>query len=58
MTKPTPDELKKWTTSRLLACFVAVHIPGPNGLPHWGADLRKLYAAEIDRRMPVPPEGR
>jgi hypothetical protein len=52
---PTADELKTWLTSRLFSCFLQVEMSsasGPRTSPHM-ATLRKLYAAEIDRRFPV-----
>lgn len=46
---PTAEDVATWPTSKLLSCFLQVHgNPGP---------LLRIYAAELDRRFPVPPRA-
>jgi hypothetical protein len=47
---PTADDVAKWSTSKLLACYVQVALDARSS-----GKLRALYAAEIDRR--IPPSG-
>jgi hypothetical protein len=58
---PTAQELTSWPTSRLLSAFVQVTVdPFASGAEARGlrGTLRRLYAAEIDRRFPVPGRGK
>jgi hypothetical protein len=44
---PTREDIARWPTSKLLACYVQVVAD-----PRANAVLRALYAAELDRRIP------
>jgi hypothetical protein len=48
---PTADDVKAWPLSKLLSSYVQV-VMDPVGTTR--GKLRQLYAAEIDRRLPVP----
>lgn len=50
---PTADALKTWPTSKLLECFALLVSSQFRGSDR-NATLRRLYAAEIDRRLPIP----
>lgn len=48
---PTADEIKAWPLSKLLSSYVQVVMDPMGGMK---GKLRQIYAAEIDRRLPVP----
>jgi hypothetical protein len=52
-TLPTADDVRSWTTSRLIACYVQVVSADVSSPRSPTGHLRKVYADEIDRRMPV-----
>lgn len=51
---PSADNLKTWSTSKLIACYVQLQDERFGGNAR-NATLRRMYAAEIDRRFPVVP---